>query len=76
MEFVDLGAKVHKCSLINELMNMFCSIGLCPLTNDTHSLLVSNNQVYSNDELTSSLFTHLDERFGPHGPLVLSSNII
>ena len=43
MELVeDLGAKVNKCSYINEYINFFCNVG------QDHPL--TNNQVYSNDE--------------------------
>ena len=43
MELVeDLGAKVNKCSYINEYINFYCNVG------QDHPL--TNNQVYSNDE--------------------------
>ena len=44
MELVeDLGANI-KCSYINEYINIFCNIG------QGHPLILTNNQVYSNDE--------------------------
>ena len=53
----DLGAKVNKCIQVNECINIFCSIGqdhsLTFITNVCHSLTVSNNQVYTDDEFDS-----------------------
>ena len=60
MEFVeDLGAKVNKCSYINEYIIFFCNIGQAhPLT---------NTQVYSNDEF--DLWpVYSGERFKASGP--------
>ena len=45
MELVeDLGAKVNKCSYINEYINFFCNVG------QDHPLTFNQNQVYSDDE--------------------------